>query len=102
MVSRAYSRLIQLAAKMVRGEGVPREFDEGNFYASTPMAERRRIVAAINNVEETHKQWATELRVIADEISAQSRLETPPEHVCGLRGFGAHGDVCPACSTANR
>lgn len=29
--------------------------------------------------------------------------ETPagPQHVCGLQGFGALGDVCPACSPEN-
>lgn len=41
----------------------------------------------------------------ADEFctaTAHKAPKTPPEHVCGLQGFGAPGDICPACSTANR
>lgn len=89
-------KLIQLAAKLARGEGVPREFDVSNFYASTPMAERRRIVNAINGVEETHKVWAIELRRIADELSARTRagLETGPDYAAGPITHNCIGDGC--------
>lgn len=100
------SKLIHLAAKLARGEGVPREFDVENFYASTPRAERRRITAAVDKVEEQHKLWAIELRRIADELSARTERttqETAPEHRCGVQGFDQmKGDVCPACTTVNR
>lgn len=82
------SKLIKFAAVLARGEGVPREFDVENFYASTPQAERKRIRKAIDAIEETHKIWAMELRRIADELNA--------------RGAAQETVVkCPECNATN-
>jgi hypothetical protein len=31
-------------------------------------------------------------------ITAAKEARKPPQHVCGLQGFGAYGDICPACA----
>ena len=43
-----------------------------------------------------------QVRRLAVAVDALRELDTPdatPEHCCGLQGFGASGDVCPACDT---
>jgi hypothetical protein len=65
-----YADLIKLAAEMVRGEGMPTCFD-GEFYASTPLCERRRIMKAMADVEERCKVWGIRLRNIADRLAQQ-------------------------------
>ena len=60
---------------------------------------RRAIIMGMNHEQFLELAETAWLVLTAEPASAP---ETSPEHVCGLQGFGALGDVCPACSTANR
>lgn len=69
------SELIRIAAALAKGEYVPHEFDSDNFYVSTPRAERRRIIAACEKIEEDCKVLAIKLRDLADRLNAEHRRE---------------------------
>lgn len=65
-----YSELIRLAAEMARAEGMPSPYLEDHaFYVSTPMAERRRLIAIAQKAENQCREWAIRLRTAADAIA---------------------------------
>lgn len=69
VANREYAELINLAAELARGDGLPTCFDEDNFYKSTPVAERRRVRAALVKMENRCKDWAVRVRAVADRLS---------------------------------
>jgi hypothetical protein len=46
----------------------------------------------------TEDAWPAISRALTERIPR----ERDPEHVCGLQGFGALGDSCPACALNRR
>ncbi|MCU1318105.1 MAG: hypothetical protein JWN63_3427 [Candidatus Acidoferrum typicum] len=68
-----HKELIQLAADLVRGTALPHEFDDDNFYKSTPRAERKRVMRALGVVEELLKVHGIRVRRIADKLSQEIR-----------------------------
>jgi hypothetical protein len=61
------SRLIQHASALVTGELLP-HIDTDHWYASTPLAERRQIIAAIEATAERHRELAIQIRNLADAL----------------------------------
>jgi hypothetical protein len=59
------SQLITIAAGLARGTYLP-GINTEDWYASTPVAERRRIIKALEEAEESHKLLAILLRRLAD------------------------------------
>lgn len=88
---KVHSDLINLAAELVRGEGLPTCFENG-FYASTPKIERRRITKAMDDVDERCRQWAIRLKTIADKLSQQ--IPPPPPPMCGTPCEGSIKGTC--------
>lgn len=73
----AHSELIRLAAEMARAEGMPSPYLEDHaFYVSTPMAERRRLIAVAQKAENQCRDWAMRLRAVADALAADSASVT--------------------------
>jgi hypothetical protein len=59
------------------------------------------ILLQLARKEISHEQamaWMAQHFVMAEE-EASARSHEVPKHVCGLQGFGADGDVCPACTS---
>lgn len=61
--------LIKLAAELAQGIHIPTEFDDGGFYKSTPVAERRRIRIGRERLEEHGKVTGIKLRELFDKLS---------------------------------
>lgn len=68
MTDRNYAELINLAAELATGKGLP-TYPDGEFYATTPERERRRILKAMTDVDERCKDWAVRVRAVADRLS---------------------------------
>lgn len=62
------SQLITVAAGLARGTYLP-GIDTETWYATTPIAERRRIIKAMEDAEESHKLLAILLKRLADSAS---------------------------------
>lgn len=63
------TELINLASEMVRGVNMPSPYsDDWSWYRSTPMAERRVVLARAEKASEQCKVWALAIRKIADSI----------------------------------
>lgn len=74
----AHSELIRLAAEMAQAKGMPSPYLEDHaFYVSTPMAERRRLIAIAQKAESQCQEWAIRLRMAADAIAADKSSVTP-------------------------
>lgn len=67
-----YSRLIQLAARIARREGMPDE-DSWRWPSRVPVELYRQAQKANALAHDTCGDWATELRQIADAIVAANR-----------------------------
>jgi hypothetical protein len=65
-----HSVLIELAAKLVRGELLP-PIDTDNWYVSTPRAERRRIREAMDETHERHKDLAVSIKRLTENGGAE-------------------------------
>jgi len=63
------AELIKIAASLVQGVHIPTEFDEDNFYKSTPVAERRRIRQTRERLEEHGRVTGIKLRDLFDKLS---------------------------------
>jgi len=59
------SQLTTIAAGLARGTYLP-GIDTDTWYSTTPIAERRRIVKAMEEAEEAHKLLAILLKRLAD------------------------------------
>ena len=59
------TELIRLAAKLARGELLP-SIDVEHWYRSTPIAERRSIIKAMDDAHEAHKELAMQVKKLAD------------------------------------
>lgn len=68
-----YGHLLSIARDLACGIGLPECFDEDNFYKSTPQAERRRVLKAIEDVHARDKRLAIQLRQAADALNAEAR-----------------------------
>ena len=74
----AYSRLIKLAAEIAQAKGMISPYwDDHKWYASTPLAERRRLIKLAENADSQCKDWAIRLRDAADAIRTPNP-ETKP------------------------
>ncbi len=62
--------LIKLASDLVCGKLLP-EIDTEHWYVSTPQAERRRIVKAMDDTHERHKVLAMALKKLIDGSAKQ-------------------------------
>lgn len=64
----------------------------------------RRLVAALGAQEPTTILRDTTIhpgtKLYAAPVVNEGWQMVPKEHVCGLQGFGALDDVCPACESA--
>lgn len=68
-----YHELILLSAEMARGTGLPSEFPEDRgFCKTTPLKERRRIIAELELSRQTARVWAQRVRSAADLIAADN------------------------------
>lgn len=73
------SGLIHLAAEMAQGKTLPSCFEDGNFYASTPVSERRRILKAIDDMGDSLRLYAIRIRDLADKIPGAIRTHSATE-----------------------
>lgn len=64
----AKSRLIQHAALLAQGLLLP-HIDTQHWYKSTPIAERRQIIEAMEAAAERHRELAIQIRALADALS---------------------------------
>jgi len=69
----AYSKLIHIAAEMVRGEGLPSPYAEDhNWYRTTPVAQRVAVEREYERASNRCKEWAMRIKAVADQLSAAS------------------------------
>ncbi len=64
------SQLTTIAAGLVRGSYLP-GIDTDTWYSTTPVAERRRIVKAMEEAHESHKLLGILLKRLADRTEAR-------------------------------
>jgi hypothetical protein len=76
VADRNYAELINLAAEMARSTNMPSEFwEDWKWYATTPIAERRKVLKAAEKANDQCRDWAVRLRTIADRISKQGKSD---------------------------
>lgn len=92
-----YSDLIKLAAELVRGQGLPTSYDDGEFFVSTPQAERRRILKAVADTEERCKAWGVRVRHIADKLSKAIPARLTCNQTYPMSTSEAGESPCPDC-----
>ncbi len=69
---RDYAELTNLAAEMVNGKNMPSPYDDDHgFYASTPKAERKRLLGLAEKADRQAKDWAIRVKAVADRIGAK-------------------------------
>ena len=62
-------QMIFLAAEIVRCTNMPSEHrDDWKWYATTPMAERRKVLKAAERANDQCREWAIRLRGISDKL----------------------------------
>jgi hypothetical protein len=71
-LSKIHSDLMHLAAQLVRGEGVP-DWSEHKFCSTTPVTERRAILQALRQADESMRSYAVRLKAILDRLSAEMK-----------------------------
>jgi hypothetical protein len=77
--NRNYAELINLAAEMVRGTGMPSPYvEDWRWYASTCQSQQNIVLEAAERANEQCKQWAIRLRSIADRLSEQHSESVKP------------------------
>jgi hypothetical protein len=70
--NRDHAELINLAAQMVRGTGMPSSHaDDWRWYASTCQSQKGVILEVAERANDQCKAWAVRLRAIADRLSEQ-------------------------------
>lgn len=73
MIVNPHHELILLAAEMAQGTGLPSEFPEDRgFCKTTPVKERRRIIAELELSRQTARVWAQRVRAAADLLAAEN------------------------------
>lgn len=93
-LSGIHSALIQMAAELVRGEGVP-DWSEQRFYRSTPKAEQRRMLKALRAADESLRSYGIRLKDIADKVAAEMQpVETAGVLPCGDVWGGSEHATC--------
>ncbi len=65
-----HNELICIAATLARGQSNP--FEDHGFYNSTPKAERRRVLAVLDQHNNELRELAVRLRAAADAMRAAS------------------------------
>ena len=71
-MNRDYAELINIAAEMVNGKNMPSPYDdEHDWCRSTPIKERRRLLALSEKADEQAKVWAMRVKAVADRIGAK-------------------------------
>lgn len=101
MIVNPHHELILLAAEMAQGTGLPSEFPEDRgFCKTTPVKERRRIIAELELSRQTARVWAQRVRAAADLLAAENaalraRLdELQSEHDAVCRSFDRAHEAC--------
>lgn len=74
-----HSRLMQHAAALVTGKLLP-HIDTEHWYRSTPIAERRQIIEAMEAAADRHRNLGIEMRDLADALSRRSSLPQGADH----------------------
>lgn len=76
-IRQVHSRLIHLAAELVRCGWLP-ETEDVIHCRSTPVSDRQRVVRSFERIEEQMKTLGIELRQIADSLPKTKPVECPP------------------------
>lgn len=68
----AYGKLIKVAAKLLRGEGMGSNFQE-DYQQKTYS--RRRVAAMMDRALEFHRRWAVDIRDAVDALRDAEKKE---------------------------
>jgi hypothetical protein len=72
MAQRDYAELINLAAEMARGKGMPSPYiDDYGLPKSTPVGAKCTMMEVANIAQDQSRDWAIRLRAIADRLGPQ-------------------------------
>lgn len=75
-VAQIHSDLIKLAASILHAPNMPLTAEDRKWYATTPIAERRAVCKEAEAAHEQCRQWAIQIKAIADRLSP-SRSGSP-------------------------
>lgn len=66
------SSLVKIAARLLRSCNAPSELDQIDWYKTTPLKERRRMIRMFREIDEEKRQFACEINRLRKDLEKQN------------------------------